>query len=53
MNLFESNEDGVIDLFGFKLHTDDILIILILLILYKNDVDDKFLFIALILLLIN
>ena len=53
MNLFPVDDDGVIDIFGFKLHTDDLLIILILFILYKEDVKDKFLYIALILLLLN
>ena len=53
MNLFPVDGDGVIDIFGFKLHTDDILILLILFILYKEDVKDKFLYIALILLLLN
>ena len=45
MNLFPVEEDGIIDIFGFKLHTDDLIIILILFILYKEDVKDKFLFI--------
>ena len=53
MNLFPVDDDGVIDIFGFKLHTDDLLIILILFILHKEDVKDKFLYIALILLLLN
>ncbi len=53
MNLIPINDDGVIDIFGFKLHTDDILIILLLFILYKEDVNDKFLFIALLLLLLS
>ena len=53
MNLFPIDDDGIIDIFGFKLHTDDLLIILILFILYKEDVKDKFLYIALILLLIS
>ena len=53
MNLFPVDDDGVIDIFGFKLHTDDLIILLILFILYKEDVKDKFLYIALILLLIN
>ena len=48
MNLFPVDDDGIIDIFGFKLHTDDILILLIILILYKEDVNDKFLFIILI-----
>ena len=53
MNLFPIDDDGIIDIFGFKLHTDDILILLIIFILYKEDVKDKFLFIALILLLLS
>ena len=53
MNLFPIDDDGMIDIFGFKLHTDDLLIMLILFVLYKEDVKDKFLYIALILLLIS
>ena len=53
MNLFPVDDEGIIDIFGFKLHTDDLLILLILFILYKEDVKDKFLYIALILLLIS
>ena len=53
MNLFPVDDNGIIDIFGFKLHTDDLLILLILFILYKEDVKDKFLYIALILLLIS
>ena len=53
MNLFPIDDDGIIDIFGFRLHTDDILILIILFILYKEDVKDKFLFIALILLLLS
>ena len=53
MNLFPVEEAGNIDIFGFKLHTDDLIIILVLFILYKEDVKEKFLFIALILLLLS
>ena len=53
MNLFPINEDGIIDIFGFKLHTDDLLIVLLLFILHKEDVKDKYLYIFLILLLIG
>ena len=53
MNLFPIDDDGIIDIFGFRLHTDDILILIILFILYKEDVKDKFLFISLILLLLS
>ena len=42
-----------IDLFGIKLHFDDILILLILYFLYTEDVKDMYLFITLVLLLLT
>ena len=43
----------VFDIFGLKLHFDDILLICMIFFLFKEDVYDTFLFIALILLLFN
>jgi hypothetical protein len=47
------DEDGCLNIYGFKIHTDDLLILTILFFLYKEKVEDKYLFIALILLLIS
>lgn len=56
MSLYSSliplDGNGIINIFGFKLHTDDLLIIAILFFLYKENVNDTFLYIALLLLLI-
>ena len=47
-------EDDVwLDIFGIKLYFDDILILSLLFFLYKEDVKDEGLFLALILLLIS
>lgn len=49
-----NNEDEVwLELFGIKLYFDDILILSLLFFLYKEDVKDEGLFLALILLLIS
>ena len=47
------DKDGKFNIFGFSLYTDDLLIIAILFLLYSQKVNDKFIYIALILLLIN
>lgn len=49
----ECDDDSIFDFFGLKLHFDDILIITLLLFLYKEDVKDTYLYVALILLLIS
>ena len=45
-------KDDCFDFFGLKLHFDDILIIALLFFLYKEEIDDVYLFIALFLLLL-
>lgn len=47
------NKDFVLDLFGLKLYFDDVLILSLLFFLYKEDVKDEGLFLALVLLLIS
>lgn len=47
------NVDFVLDLFGLKLYFDDVLILSLLFFLYKEDVKDEWLFLALVLLLIS
>ena len=47
------NSDFVLDLFGLHLYFDDILILGLLFFLYKEDVKDEGLFLALIMLLIS
>ena len=47
------NKDFVLDLFGIKLYFDDVLILSLLYFLYKEDVKDEGLFLALVLLLIS
>lgn len=42
-----------LDLFGIKLHFDDVLILSLLFFLYKEDVKDEGLFLALVMLLIS
>ena len=51
--VFSNSDDPIIDIFGIKLYLDDIIILCLLFILYKEDVKDEMLFIALILLLLN
>lgn len=47
------NKDFVLDIFGLKLYFDDVLILSLLFFLYKEDVKDNGLFLALVLLLIS
>ena len=49
----EPNNSGVLELFGFKLDIDDLLILGILYFLYSENVNDQMLYIVLILLLLN
>lgn len=50
----KSNDDTVwLDLFGIKLYFDDVLILSLLFFLYKEEVKDEGLFLALVLLLIS
>lgn len=47
------NSDFVLDLFGLHLYFDDVLILGLLFFLYKEDVKDEGLFLALVMLLIS
>ena len=51
--LFTDIEEPVFEIFGIELYLDDIIIIGLLFFLYKEGVQDEFLFISLILLLIG
>ena len=53
LNFLPIDKDGKISFLGFNFYTDDLLILAILYFLYSQNVKDKFLYIALILLLIN
>ena len=46
-------EENFIELFGIKLYFDDLLLICLIWFLYNEGVQDQFLFIALILLLLS
>lgn len=48
-----NNQDFLFELFGLKIYSDDILIIVLLYLLYSEEVKDDFLFIILFLLLIG
>ena len=54
-NIEESrkNEQQLFEIFGIKIYFDDALILSILLFLYQEKIQDEFLFIALILLLVG
>lgn len=52
-NFFPMDNKGRISILGFKMYTDDILILLILLFLYMEQVKDQLLFIILILVLFS
>jgi len=49
----EYNNEEIFEIFGLKLHFDDLLIITLLFFLYQEDVKDTYLYIALILLLLS
>lgn len=53
--LKETSEDNenIFEIFGLKLHSDDILLICLIFFLFKEGVQDEYLFIALILLLLS
>lgn len=53
INGFSNYDQPIIELFGIKLYLDDIIILCLLFILYKEDVKDEMLFISLILLLMS
>ena len=48
-----SSEDECFEIFGLKLHFDDLLLIALLFFLYEENVKDTYLYIALILLLLS
>lgn len=53
-NLLSSNtNEPIIEIFGIKLYLDDLIILSILFLLYKEGVQDELLFISLILLLLS
>ena len=47
------NDNSIFEIFGIKLHSDDILLICLIFFLYKEGVKDEYLFISLILLLLS
>lgn len=49
----KSSDDFLFDLFGIKLYFDDVLILSLLFFLYKEEVKDEGIFLALLLLLIS
>ena len=49
----ERDSDIMFEIFGIKLHSDDVLLICLIFFLYNEGVKDEFLFIALILLLLS
>lgn len=53
LNGFSNSSNPIINILGMELYLDDIIILCLLFILYKEDVKDEMLFIALILLLLN
>ena len=50
---FEAEQEDCFEIFGLKLHFDDLLLIALLFFLYQEDVKDSYLYIALILLLLS
>ena len=50
---FVENNDTIFEIFGIKLHSDDILLICLIFFLYNEGVKDEFLFMALVLLLLS
>ena len=49
----KEENDTLFEIFGIKLHSDDILLICLIFFLYNEGVQDQYLFIALILLLLS
>ena len=49
----QEKDDYWLDVFGIKLYYDDVLILSLLFFLYKEEVKDEWLFLALVLLLIS
>ena len=53
IDIIENNAEECFEIFGLKLHFDDLLIIALLFFLYQEDVKDTYLYIVLILLLLS
>jgi len=51
MSFLPFDNDNCLNIMGFRFHTDDLLIIALLFFLYSQRVEDKFLYIILIMLL--
>ncbi len=49
----EAKDEYIFEIFGLKLHFDDVLIICLIFFLYQEGVNDEYLFMALILLLLS
>lgn len=49
----KSEDDSIFEIFGIKLHFDDLLLICLIFFLYNEGTQDPYLFIALILLLLS
>ena len=52
-SIFSEKDDTIFEIFGIKLHSDDILLICLIFFLFKEGVQDEYLFISLILLLLS
>lgn len=52
-NGFSNSDNPIINILGIELYLDDIMILCLLFILYKEEIKDEMLFIALILLLLS
>ena len=52
-SIMGDNSSPVVEIMGIKLYADDILILILLFILYKEEVKDEMLYISLILLLLS
>lgn len=52
-NINSNINEAIFDFLGKKIYLDDLLILLLLLFLYEEGIQDEYLFIALILLLLN
>ena len=53
LSILPFDNDGALNIFGYKLHTDDLLILALILFLYIEKTGNMFLFIFLILLLFS
>lgn len=52
-SISSEKDDTVFEIFGIKLHSDDILLICLIFFLFKEGVQDEYLFVSLILLLLS